>query len=143
MIQRKAQNGQILRYSIMHNVQIGGNYKNFHHMLVALWGNYKVLGQNIHPCSELSHLLICQISWSLRSLLRFFDLFINQNCFFNHLSQYQFVKAAGFKSIKPLLRSKCFWSMTPQTLEFLRPSKVSWGQKKFEKNWYFQKKTEF
>ena len=35
----------------MRKVQIGGNYKNFHHALVALWGNYKVLGQNIHPWS--------------------------------------------------------------------------------------------
>ena len=49
MIQERAQKGQILRYFIALNMQIGGNYKNFHHALVALWGNYKVLGQNIHP----------------------------------------------------------------------------------------------
>ena len=41
--------GLILRYLIALNVQIGGNYKNFHHALVELLGNYKVLGQNIHP----------------------------------------------------------------------------------------------
>ena len=29
---------------------IWGNYKNFHHALVALQGNQKVLGQNICPC---------------------------------------------------------------------------------------------
>ena len=51
MIQQRAQNRQILRYFIECNVQIGGNYKNFHHALVKLWGNYKVLGQNIHPCN--------------------------------------------------------------------------------------------
>ena len=50
MIQQRAQNGQILGYLIAHNMQIGGNYKNFHRVLVALWGNYKVSGQNIHPC---------------------------------------------------------------------------------------------
>ena len=50
MIQQRAQNRQILRYFIACNVQIGGNYKNFHRALVALWGNYKVLGQNIHRC---------------------------------------------------------------------------------------------
>ena len=49
MIQERVQKGQILRYFIALNVQIGGNYKNFHHTLVALWGNYKLLGQNIHP----------------------------------------------------------------------------------------------
>ena len=49
MIQQRVQSGQILKCSIAHNMQIGGNYKNFHHVLVALWGNYKVLGQNIHP----------------------------------------------------------------------------------------------
>ena len=38
------------------NVKIGGNYKIFHHVLVAFWGNYKVLGQNIHPC--LQHLFL-------------------------------------------------------------------------------------
>ena len=52
MIQQRAQDGQILRYFIVRNMQIGGNYKNFHHALVTLWGNYKVLGQNIHPCQE-------------------------------------------------------------------------------------------
>jgi len=52
MIQQRAQNGQILRYFIARNMQIGGNYKNFHHTLVALWGNYKVLRQNIHPCGK-------------------------------------------------------------------------------------------
>ena len=50
MIQQRAQNGQILKYSIASNMQIGGNYKNFHHALVPLWGNYKVFGQHIHPC---------------------------------------------------------------------------------------------
>ena len=38
-----------LRYSIAHSIQIGGKYKYFHHVLVALRGNYKVLGQNIQP----------------------------------------------------------------------------------------------
>ena len=52
MIQQRAQNRQILRYSIAHNVQIGEKYKNFQHALVTLWGNYKVLGQNIHPCLQ-------------------------------------------------------------------------------------------
>ena len=58
MIQQRAQNGQILRYFIARNVQIGGNYKNFHHTLVVLWGNYKVLGQNIHPCLKVWQLVI-------------------------------------------------------------------------------------
>ena len=49
MIQQRAQNWQNIRFFIARNMQIGGNYKNFHHALVALWGNYKVLGQNIHP----------------------------------------------------------------------------------------------
>ena len=40
------------RYSIVRTVQIGGNYKNFHDALVVLWGEYKVLGQNIHPCKR-------------------------------------------------------------------------------------------
>ena len=31
------------------NVQIWGNFKDFYHTLVMLWGNHKVLGQNIHP----------------------------------------------------------------------------------------------
>ena len=52
MIQQRAQNGQILGYFIPRNAQIGGNYKNFHHALVVLWGNYKVLGQNIQPCPD-------------------------------------------------------------------------------------------
>ena len=38
---------------------MGGNYKNFHHIFVALWGNYKVLGQNIHPwhCPVVQYIL--------------------------------------------------------------------------------------
>ena len=49
MNQQRAQDGQILRYFIARNAQIGGNYKNFHHALVALWGNYKVLGSKYTP----------------------------------------------------------------------------------------------
>ena len=37
MIQQRAQNGQSLRYFIAHNVQIGGNYKYFHHALIKFW----------------------------------------------------------------------------------------------------------
>ena len=41
---KKGANFKILHYAQCANL---GKYKNFHH---ALWGNYKVQGQNIHPC---------------------------------------------------------------------------------------------
>ena len=34
-------------------VKMWGNYKSYHHAIVTLWGNYYILGQNIHPwCSH-------------------------------------------------------------------------------------------
>ena len=50
-------NEQILRYYIARTVQIGGNYRIFQPALVALWGNYKVLGQNVIT----SYFRICSV----------------------------------------------------------------------------------
>ena len=57
LIEQRVQNGQILRYYKARTMQIGGNYKIFHHALVALWGNYKVFGQNVIT----SYFRICSV----------------------------------------------------------------------------------
>ena len=46
MIQEIAQNGQNLKYCIHAHCANWGKYNNFQHVL---WGNFKILGQNIHP----------------------------------------------------------------------------------------------
>ena len=53
MIQEIAQNGQNLKYCIHEHCANWGKYKNFQRTLRVLWGNFKILGQNIHPCQKL------------------------------------------------------------------------------------------
>ena len=57
MIQEIAQNGQNLRYGIHAHFANWGKYNNFQRTLRMLWGNFKILGQNIHPCSLLMEMI--------------------------------------------------------------------------------------
>ena len=50
MIQKIAQNGQNLKYCINAHCSNWGKIKNFKCALRVLWGNFKILEQNIHPC---------------------------------------------------------------------------------------------
>ena len=49
MIQQIAQNGQNLRYGSHTHSANWGKYNDFQCTLRMLWGNFKILGQNIHP----------------------------------------------------------------------------------------------
>ena len=61
------------RYSIVWHVQIGGNYQNFHNMLVALLGNYKGFGQ-IYTPAGVNQTVSCSLCFKWKHLILIADI---------------------------------------------------------------------
>ncbi len=84
MIQEIAQNGQNLKYCIHAHCANWGKYKNFQCAIRAFWGNYKILGQNIHPCCQKIHLENSMKEKDINSCLYCFECGISESAQQNH-----------------------------------------------------------